>query len=144
MAQPLPGTASGLDRMAVGAQRDHLLWVVRAALGEILDVIHFQDRVSSISDVLRLTCAVRALTVPFAAQQHSTARRFQAQYVNAYMRLAEPGAMISGISPDSAQATVLLFQGTLGHDHVIDRNLIVGDLSVCEPRISQDRVIVGI
>ena len=60
MAQPLPGTASGLDRVAVGAQRDHLLWVVRAALGEILDVIHFQDRVSGISDVLRLTCAAQA------------------------------------------------------------------------------------
>ena len=36
IAQPLSGTASGLDRMAVRTQRDHLLWVVRAALREIL------------------------------------------------------------------------------------------------------------
>jgi hypothetical protein len=53
MAHPFSGTASGLDRMAVGTQRDHLLGVVRAALGEILDVVHFQDRPSGIGDVLR-------------------------------------------------------------------------------------------
>jgi len=74
MAQPLSGTASGLDRVAVGTQRDHLLRMVRAAHGEILDVIHFQDRVSGVSDVLRLTRAARVLAVPFAAQQHGPAR----------------------------------------------------------------------
>ena len=74
VAQLLPGTASGLDRVAVGTQRDHLLRMVRAALGEILDVVHFQDWVTGISDVLRLTRAAWALTMPFAAQQHGTAR----------------------------------------------------------------------
>ena len=68
MAQLLPRAAAGLDRVAVGAQRDHLLWVVRAALGEILDVVHIQDRPSGIGDVLRLTRAARVLAVPFAAQ----------------------------------------------------------------------------
>ena len=52
MAQPLPGPASGLDRVAVGAQRDHLLWVVRTAFGEIVNVVHFQDRMSGVGDVL--------------------------------------------------------------------------------------------
>ena len=84
IAQPLSGTASGLDRMAVRTQRDHLLWVVRAALREILDVIHFQDGVTGIGDVLRLTRAARALAAPFAAQQHGPARRLQAQNVDAH------------------------------------------------------------
>src|SRR6185437_8229715 len=92
MAQLLPGAAASLDRVAVGAQRDHLLRVVRAALGEILDVVHIQDRPSGIGDVLRLTRTARVLAVPFAAQQHGTARRLQAQDVHAYPRLAEPGA----------------------------------------------------
>src|SRR5215472_17043832 len=107
--------------------------MVRTALGEILNVIHFQNRVPGISDVLRLTCTARALAVPLAAQQHGTARRLQTQYVNAYARLAEPGATIAGTSPDSAQASVLLFRRTLDHDHVIGRNFIVSDVSVCEP-----------
>jgi hypothetical protein len=65
MAQSLPGTAPGLDRVAVGAQRDHLLWVVRAALGEILDVVYIQDgRPASVMScgspvrlLTRLTCS---------------------------------------------------------------------------------------
>jgi hypothetical protein len=73
VAQLLPGTAAGLDRVAVGAQRDHLLWVVRAALGEILDVVHVQDRASGLGDVLRLTRAARVLAVP--SLRSSTARR---------------------------------------------------------------------
>ena len=113
MAQLLPGTAPGLDRVAVGAQRDHLLWVVRAALREILDVIHFQDRVTGIGDVLRFARAARVLAVPFAAQQHSTARRLQAQNVNADSRRAKPGATIVGTAPDPAQATILLLQRLL-------------------------------
>src|SRR5690348_12758413 len=92
MAQLLPGAAAGLDRVAVRAQRDHLLRVVRAAPGEILDVVHLQDGASGIGDVLRLARAARVLAVPFAAQQHGTARRLQAQDVRAYPRLAEPGA----------------------------------------------------
>jgi hypothetical protein len=118
--------------------------VVRAALGEIPDVVDFQNRVSGISDVPRLTRAVRALAVPFAAQQYGTACRLQAQYVNAYSRLAEPGATIASTAPDAAQAAVFLFEWTLDHDHVIGRDLVVGDVSVREPRISQDRVMVGI
>jgi hypothetical protein len=51
MAQLLPSAAAGLDCVAVRAQRDHLLWVVRAALGEILDVVHIQDRPSGIGNV---------------------------------------------------------------------------------------------
>ena len=144
MAQLLPGAAAGLDCVAVGAQRDHLLWVVRAALGEILDVVHIQDRPSGIGNVLRLTRAARVLAVPFAAQQHGTARRLQAQDVHAYPRLAEPGAAIASTGSDPAQAAVLLFQRAPGYDHVAGRNLIVSDVSVREPRISQDRVIVGV
>ena len=144
MAQLLPSAAAGLDGVAVGAQRDHLLWVVRAALGEILDVVHIQDRASGIGDVLRLTRAARVLAVPFAAQQHGTARRLQAQDVHAYPRLAEPDAAIASTGSDPAQAAVLLFQRAPGYDHVAGRNLIISDVRVREPRISQDRVIVGV
>jgi hypothetical protein len=59
MTQLLASTAPGLGRVAVGAQRDHLLWVVRATHGEILDVIHVQKRASGIGNVLRLTRAAR-------------------------------------------------------------------------------------
>jgi hypothetical protein len=51
LTQLLPGTAPGLDCVAVGTQRDHLLRVVRAALGEILDVVYVQDRASGIGDI---------------------------------------------------------------------------------------------
>jgi hypothetical protein len=81
-------------------------------LGEILDVVHLQDRASGIGDVLRLARAARVLAVPFAAQQHGTARRLQAQNVGAHSRLAEPGATIASTGPDPAQAPVLLFQPT--------------------------------
>src|SRR5690349_22062312 len=70
LAQLLAGAAAGLDRVAVGAQGDHLLGVVRAAQGEILDVVHFQDGVSGIGGVLGFARAVRVLAVAFAAQQH--------------------------------------------------------------------------
>ena len=63
--------------------------------------------------------------MPFAAQQHSTARRLQAQNVNAYSRLAKPGATIAGTAPDPAQATIFLFQRAPDHDHVTGRDLIV-------------------
>ena len=130
--------------MAVGTQRDHLLGVVGAAFREVLDMVNFQDRVTGIGDVLRLTRAARALAVPLAAQQHGTARRLQAQHVNAHPRAAKPGAAIASTDPDPAKATVLLFQRAPDHDHVTSRDLIVGDASGREPRISQDRAKVGI
>ncbi len=144
MTQLLSGTTPGLDRVAVGAQRDHLHWVVRAALGEILDVVHIQDRASGLGDVLWLTRAARVLAVPFAAQQHGTARRLQAQNVDAYPRLAEPGAAIASTGSDPAQAAVLLFERAPGHDHVTGRDLVVGDVRVREPCIRKDRTVVGV
>jgi hypothetical protein len=102
MTQLLSGTAPGLGRVAVGTQRDHLPWVVRATFGEILDVVHIQDRASGIGDVLRFTRAARVLAVPFAAQPHGTARRLQAENVDAHSRLAEPGATIASTGPDPA------------------------------------------
>jgi len=129
--------------MAVGTQRDHLLGVVRAAFREILDMVNFQDRVTGIGDVLRLTRAAWTLAVPLAAQQHGTACRLQAQHVNAHPRAAKPGAAIASTSPDPAEATVLLFQRAPEHDHVTSRDLIVGDASGREPRVSKDCVIVG-
>ena len=129
--------------MAVGTQRDHLLGMVRAAFREILDMVNFQDRVTGIGDVLRLTRAVWTLAVPVAAQQHGTTRRLQAQHVNARPRAAKPGAAIVRTGADPAEATVLLFQRAPDHDHVTSRDLIVGDASGREPRVSQDCVIVG-
>jgi len=85
--------------MAVGTQRDHLLGVVRAAFREILDMVNFQDRVTGIGHVLRLTRAAWTLAVPLAAQQHGTARRLQAQHVDAHMRAAKPGAAIASTDP---------------------------------------------
>src|SRR5690242_19437032 len=102
LAQLLPGTAPGLDGVAVWAQRDHLLRVVRAALGEVLDVVDFQDRVSGIGGVLRLARAARALAVPDAAQQDGTAGRRQAQGVDADPWLAEPRAAIADAAADPA------------------------------------------
>jgi len=37
-------------------------------------MVNFQDRLTGIGDVLRLTRAARALAVPLAALQHGTAR----------------------------------------------------------------------
>ena len=130
--------------MAVGTQRDHLLGVVRPAFREILDMINFQDRVTGIGHVLRLTRAAWTLAVPLAAQQHGTARRLQAQYVNAQPRAAKPGAAAASTGPDPAEAAVLLFQRAPDHDHVTSRDLIIGDVCSREPRISQNRVVVGI
>ncbi len=90
-------------------------------------MVSFQDRVTGIGDVLRLTRAAWALAVPLAAQQHGTARRLQAQHVNAHPRAAKRGAAIAGTGPDPAEATVLLFQRAPDHDHVTSRDLIVGD-----------------
>jgi hypothetical protein len=47
-------------------------------------------------------------------------------------------------SSDPAQAAVLLFQRARGYDHVAGRDLVVGDVSVSEPGISQDGVVVGV
>ena len=58
-------------------------------------------------------------------------------------RPTEPGAAVAGTGPDPAQAAVLLFRRAPDHDHVTGRNLIVRDVSVGEPRISQDCVMVG-
>ena len=52
LAQLLPGAAPGLDGVAIGAQRDHLLGVIRASQGEVLDVVDFQDRVSGIGGLV--------------------------------------------------------------------------------------------
>ena len=54
--------------MTVRAQRYHLLWVVRTSQSQILNVIDFQDGITSIGDVLRLTRTMRALAMPLAAQ----------------------------------------------------------------------------
>jgi hypothetical protein len=45
-AQLLPFLSARLDRVAIGAQGDHLNWVVRAAHGEVLDVVDFEDRLA--------------------------------------------------------------------------------------------------
>lgn len=42
----------GLDRVAVRAQGDHLDRVIRAALGDISDVVDFQERFAVVADVL--------------------------------------------------------------------------------------------
>ena len=99
--------------MAVGTQRDHLLGVVRTAFRKVLDMVNFEDRVTGIGDVLRPTRAAWTLAMPPTAQQHGTARRLQAQHVNAHPRAAKPGAAIASIGADPAEATVLLFQRVL-------------------------------
>jgi len=104
LAQLLPGTAPGLDFVAVGAQRDHLLGVIRAAQGEVLDVVDFQDRVPGIGDVLWLTGAVRTLAVAPAAQEDGAPRRSETQDVNGCPWLAEPRAAVAGTADDPAQA----------------------------------------
>jgi len=87
--------------------------ITEDTLGEILDVVHIQDRAFGIGDVLRLTRAARVLAVPFAAQQHGTPRRLQAQDVNAYPRLAEPGTAIASTGSDSAKARCSSSSGVL-------------------------------
>ena len=45
---------------------------------------------------------------------------------------------------DPAQAAVLLLQRAPDHDHVTGREFVVGDGSVREAGIGQDRVVAGI
>src|ERR1700761_1293207 len=66
VAKLFSGAPPGLDRMAVRTEGDHLLWAIRTTFGEILDVIHLEDRVADIRDVLRLSRTVRTLATPFA------------------------------------------------------------------------------
>src|ERR1035441_10304855 len=75
----------------------------------------------------------------------STARRADSRRRMSTLtpRPTEPGAAVAGTGPDPAQAAVLLFWRAPDHDHVTGRNLIVRDVSVGEPRISQDCVMVG-
>ncbi|HEX3956305.1 MAG TPA: hypothetical protein VHZ03_06705 [Trebonia sp.] len=143
LAQLLTGTAAGLDRVAVGAQRDHLLGVVWAAQGEILDVVDVQDRASGIGYVLGFTRAARVLAVPFAAHQHGTTRRSQAQDVHGCPRLAEPGALTTSTGSDLAQAAVLLFQRALNHDHITGWDLVLGEVRVRQPGIIENRRLVS-
>ena len=75
LAEVAAGPASGLDCVAVGAQRDHLLWGVRAAMSEVTDVVNFQDRVAAVGDVGGLSSAAGVLAAAVAAQQDGLACR---------------------------------------------------------------------
>ena len=141
MAQPLPSTAPGLYLVAVGTQRDHLLRVVRTTVGEILDVVHFQDRVSGIGDVLRLTRAARVLAVPFAAQ-NGTARRLRRSMSTLIRGWPSLGHALrhrvrshtGGVSSSSGLLiTITSPAGTSS-----------SATSASQARISQDRLMVGI
>ncbi|MDP9608553.1 hypothetical protein JOF35_000830 [Streptomyces demainii] len=67
-----------LHGVAVRAQRDHLYGVVTATFGNALDVVHFQNGTSVISEVVWLSAACRVLAMALAAQEDGLARFFQA------------------------------------------------------------------
>ena len=71
-----PRSAAGLDGVAVGAQRDHLDRVVRAAAGQVVDMVDLEDRVTGVGAVVRLTSAVGFSQLP--PLRSSTARRADA------------------------------------------------------------------
>ena len=60
-----------------------------------------------VGEVLRFAGTVRALAVAFTAQEDGTAGRLQAQDVDAYPGLAEPGTAVAPSDP--AEAAVFLF-----------------------------------
>lgn len=73
LAEPFAGPPSGLDRMAVRAQRDHLPWMIATAVSQVVDVIYFEDRVTAVSHVGGLTGTAGVLTLALAAKEDSPA-----------------------------------------------------------------------
>ena len=65
-AELLAGPAAGLDRVAVGAQGDHLGRVVGPAQRQVPDVVDLQDRATGPGLVLDVTATARVLA-PAAA-----------------------------------------------------------------------------
>ena len=63
------GPAAGLDRVAVGAQGDHLGRVIGPAERQVPDVVDLQDRVTGPGPVLDVAGAARVLAPAAAANQ---------------------------------------------------------------------------
>lgn len=71
----LAAATPGLDGVAVGAEGDHLGWIIRAAHGQVVDVVDLQDRVACVCQVLDVAGAAWVLAVALAAEQDGTASR---------------------------------------------------------------------
>ena len=79
-----PRSAAGLDGVAVGAQRDHLGRVVRAATGQVVDMVDLKDRITGVGAIVGLASAVRILAAAAAPQQHRTTGRRRSDWSRQY------------------------------------------------------------
>ena len=68
--QLLPLLASRLDRVTVGAQGDHLHWVVRTAESQVMDVVDLENRVTAVGQVMYVATAAGVLAPALTAQQN--------------------------------------------------------------------------
>jgi hypothetical protein len=50
-AQLFSSAPAGLDRVTVGAQRDHLYGMVASTAGEVIDVVDLKNRLAAIGEV---------------------------------------------------------------------------------------------
>jgi hypothetical protein len=65
--------------VAVRAQSNHLRGIVGAALGQVVDVVDFQDRVAAVGLIIGPSGATRVLALARAANQYGVARLSGAQ-----------------------------------------------------------------
>ena len=71
-AEFFAGTATGLDCVAVGAERDHLGRVVGTAEGQVVYVVDLQNRFPRVGAVLDVTRATRVFASSAAAKKDGT------------------------------------------------------------------------
>jgi hypothetical protein len=69
-----PGPATGLYGMAVGTERDHVAGMITALSSQVVDVIDFEDRCTTVRDVAWLARAGWVLARTAASDQDSGAR----------------------------------------------------------------------
>ena len=80
----ISGLPSGLDGVAVRAQRDHLDGVITATIRDLFDMINFQDGIATIRDVRSKASTSRILTPALTAQQDRTASRTKPNRIVGY------------------------------------------------------------